>query len=221
MVISHGKRFVFLHIPKTRGTSIPHNLGRNALGAGQVRRCGKHGSICDVREQLGDKADEYYSFSVVRNPWDRMVSWYSMIDAFTTNPPWDRRIRGGGPRNKLWLYVAENANSFEEFVLKCTDPPPECHRLMANHLDYFVDADGKMLVTRVARFENLNADMREIFAEIGLKRLDLPHRNKSKHRHYSEYYNDETREVIAERFAKDIEYFGYQFETCDRTLAAA
>ena len=62
----------------------------------------------------------------------------------------------------------------------------------------------------ICRFETLREDAVAVSDKIGF-RLKLPHLRKSKHRHYSEYYDTEAREIVANAYKKDIEYFGYQF----------
>ena len=148
--------------------------------------------------------DKYFRFAFVRNPWERLVSWYSMVTKF----------RKSG--NELWQYVRENSSNFEEFIHNCTDEVEirdgVYYSFAYNQLDYVTDEDGDLLVDFIGRLENFDDDVRRVFDRVGVEIELVPHRNRSKHTHYSAFYTPETEEIVRQRFERDIEYFGYEFE---------
>ena len=77
----------------------------------------------------------------------------------------------------------------------------------------WIKNDGKIAVDFVGRFENLDADFQVICEALGINPVPkLPHFNPGEHRPYQEYYDDETRAIVADVYADDIETFGYTFD---------
>jgi hypothetical protein len=156
-----------------------------------------------------DAWDEYYKFAFVRNPWDRLVSWYSMVTKFP---------REG---NELWRYVHDNSSTFEEFIYNCTDEVEikkgVYYSFAYNQLDYVTDEHGHLLVDFIGRLENFDEDVLQVFDRIGVELETVPHKNRSRHQHYSTFYAPDTEMIVRERFKRDIEYFGYEFKRGDTT----
>ena len=89
---------------------------------------------------------------------------------------------------------------------------------MWSQLSWVVDARGNLLVDRVIKLEDLEAAWPDLQRDIcGLSRAPYAdgglRRNPSSHGHYSTYYDDETRKIVAEYMAADLRYFGYSFDS--------
>jgi hypothetical protein len=201
-MISFQKRFLFVHIPKTAGNSIQSALRDYsedelvALRREQdgVERFGlrnpkykvkKHSTLTEYRTALGDaEFGRLYKFTCVRNPWDRMVSYY-----FTPTQKaevWDR---------KKFRKIISSALSVADYL-----------RLDQGEEDPFANIDCIM------RFENLADDFRTVCAALDISPMKLPQYNRSNREHYSKYYDDDLRELVHVRFAAEVERFGYAFE---------
>jgi len=78
-------------------------------------------------------------------------------------------------------------------------------------LDWISDAEGRIVVDFVGRFENLQGDCQRVCDIIGIE-CTLPHFNKTKRsRNYREYYSSRTKRIVRETYGRDIEAFGYEF----------
>ena len=64
----------------------------------------------------------------------------------------------------------------------------------------------------ILRFENINKDFDEFTQKFNLPQQKFPHKNKSKHKHYTEIYNNQSIDIVSKFCKKDIEYFKYKYE---------
>lgn len=195
MIVAHDLKAVFLHIPKTGGSSVASALGisNKELVVGRT----KHHIVPD-KIPAG-----YLRFSFVRNPWDRMISYYM----FRTKEERAQSRRNVHPRErelgfKEWLFALDEFAEWENInpAFKIAILP------QAETLGELPDFIG--------RFENLEGDFHALCARIRIAPPILKNKNRtdSKIAHYSSYYDDESRAWVAKRFQSDIKAYDYSFE---------
>lgn len=203
---------IHVHVQKTAGKSINQALGLKRIMS-DGGEAPNHLFAHEIRDLVGEQAwDAAFSFAFVRNPWDRLVSWWLMIDQ---NPR---------PTNPWWRYVTERGPTFRDAVLHCVDEVTwevngvSCHRsFRRNQLDYLVDENGDVIVDMIGRFESLSADLAKVCRAIGRPVPELPHHRHGtrRDRHYSTFYDAELRDLVGEIYADDVKTFGYSFEHPD------
>ena len=199
-MISHKHKFIFVHINKTGGKSIELALGADLSELHGQPRHVKHGT--PHQWKYPKYWNTYFTFTFVRNPWSRAVSAYFFYLKRT--------------QSKQKYLSASRQNGFTEFILQNPEFLKTKSSSMVDSLTHYIFTMCQMdwIVSDydfIGRFENLQEDFNVVCDKIGIPKQQLPHKNKSKHKHYTEYYDDETKQIVAEKYAKDIEYFGYKF----------
>ena len=77
MFINHTHKFIFIHIPKNGGTSIRNSFDINGYDKRVARKKYPHDGTMEIRDYCGEEVwNTFYKFAVVRNPYDRLVSYY-------------------------------------------------------------------------------------------------------------------------------------------------
>lgn len=214
MPISHAHRALFVHIPKTGGTSIEVALGMfgdwrvesadtlfgqvsspDWLAKDWKSRFLQHLSWMEI-SQIAPKVvqEEYLSFACVRNPWDRLVSVFSNKDP---NLLVCARSRGLDMAGMDFEAFVDAACAFDHVHLR-----PQ--------IEFVVDGAGRVAVQELLRFESLQADYECLRVRLGAS-APLPTRNASHHGPYRQYYTAVSRDKVQRRYAADIEAFGYCF----------
>ena len=196
-MISHIHKAVFIHVPKTAGMSMRTYFRKKKFEPAEYHspdgtnddQTGVYinGTSWRIQRNYANVWDKYFKFAFVRNPWDRMVS--------------------------CWKNRAKNYDDFDKFL---DDYPYKSynHNLIWHtlpQLTHIQDLDGNLMVDFIGRFESLNNDLKTICEKINVEYTPLPHKNKSTHKPYQEYYNSRTKDLVACIYREKIEMFNYQF----------
>lgn len=187
---------IYIHIPKCAGISIIQHLFG---GMGD-----RHQTISMYRIFYSkEDFDKYFKFTIVRNPWDRVVSAFEFLTSGGLNY-----------RDSEWTRSnLEKYESFQDFVkhgLKLPTTISFTHFIP--QYKFVCDGYGKILVDYVGRYENLDADFGFICKKLGV-RGSLPRLNSSQRNNdYRVYYDDEAASIVGRVYRKDIKLFQYTFD---------
>jgi chondroitin 4-sulfotransferase 11 len=157
-----------------RGHNVPHKL--------DYRGHYMHDTAMAIKKQYPARFEKFVKFSIVRNPWDQMISLYLRLNA--QDP---------------------EAVNFKQFLNTYNVPAGTVPEYS------LFDEQGICMMDEIGRFENLTDDYIKICSNLGIDSDPLSNTNSSSKKHYSEYYDSESEDLVSRLFCKDISYFGYKF----------
>ena len=221
--INHNKKTIFIHIPKTGGSYISEILEKYYGFKTYYLRRPDHKSFCHdsikdrdidtsskkhenkihgtlmyyktsphINATMGmtkDKWENYFIFTFVRNPYDRIVSGWNYCNKY--NIPFGNYIN-----------INFHANSFDYW------------HVFMNQVRHLIGNKGTPNVDYIGKFENLEADLREVLIKIGFNNKDIRHipkiKNSRTHKNYKSYYiNNQILEKVNNIISDDLEFLDY------------
>lgn len=196
------KRFFFIHVPKTAGKSLRVALYGAADGA-------RHCTAIDIKRRYPREWYDFFTFCVVRNPYDRLYSAY-------------RYLIGGGNQQKddLQFLVKKllDVQDFESFVCDwLTDDKAYSYTHFIPQYEFIYEGN-QCLVDYICRFECLAIDYEFLRGKLDLG-SDLVHTNSSGFKvgvHFLDVYTAEMMKKVARIYADDFRLFGYSTECLER-----
>lgn len=222
-MINNSEKFMFIHPPKCAGTSVRSVLRRHYkshTGNRELEPFGMdlssegikyylsvHGTLPQFAKFINDrysedcfKRKEWYIFAVIRNPFDRVVSFY-------------HHILVHGRASSLWKENSKNISSmtFNDWVCHHLEKEDLARKKTYKSMFYFND---ELCIDHFIRQENIEHDSKIVFNRLGIIDYNLSHHKHDTNRveyDYRKYYNDETKEKVSKLFEWDINYFGYKF----------
>lgn len=205
-----------MHIPKTGGTALSLALEARAMkddiiigdtpkaqarrsrlkGLQTAGRLWKHSTLADIDGLVSaPELADFFCFTLVRNPWDRLVSYYHWLRAQSFDHP--------------AVHLAKAAD-FSTFL---NDRSTIAAQSRWPTQAYMRDGAGDLRAAAFVRLENFSADIAPVQAHLGFDIGMLPRVNESQRaRDYRSYYSSADAELIEQICADDIAQFGYGFD---------
>lgn len=208
-MICETHRILFLHIPKTGGTTVERMIWPNhavsteadySTLCGWDDRCGwlNHLTMAQISDRCPyhDLA-EYLVFTLVRNPWDRLVSefhWKSSMSGLQI--PFCEYVR--------LLYFGET-----EAIQQYYRSPIAFEQHMRPQADYCLESTEG--VVEILRYEHFEHEVLRTLGKCRVRIEPLPRIRASVHAHYTHYYNGRTIDMVGNIYHDDVERFGYRY----------
>lgn len=215
MIIARGRRFIFVHIPKTGGTALAMALEARAqkddiligdtpkararrgrlAGVKSAGRLWKHSTLADIAGLVtGAEISDFFTLTLVRNPWDRMVSYYHWL-----------RVQG-------FAHPAVGLAKAKDFSGFLNHPQTQTSLQLWPYAAYMRDGTGAERCNLFARLEHLEADLVPFEAHLGFRVTPLAPANASdRAKDWRGYYSDADAALIGDLCADDNARFGYGF----------
>jgi chondroitin 4-sulfotransferase 11 len=181
-MISHKLKLIFIHIPKTGGTSLVTKLDNYHSDKYYNKNHLNMKYYIEKYPKLLIK--NYYKITIVRNPFDRLVSWWFYCKSLNLN---------------------EGKMTFKEFII---------HRKGSTQLKYLFDENNNITIDKIIKFENYQHEINELFKKCNLDiKMDIHTlKTNTNRKHYSYYYDEECINLVNTFFKEELDLFNYKFE---------
>ncbi len=229
LIISNSRKFLFVHIYKTAGTSITKyfddflewndivlggtDFGEKIQGFYLDRyKLHKHSTAQDIRKIIGKETwDEFFKFAFVRHPYDRTLSTYNYIKCLINTTGIRRHLPFFKPHNGSFLNwpitkAFLDTKSFSSFI---RHEKAKKSMIMKPQADWIFSSSGKKLIDFIGKFENIDNDFSSILKKIKIPRKVLRHHNKSKIRTDKHIIEKTDLKYLSEIYKKDFYLFNY------------
>lgn len=217
MLISHKHKFITIDIPKTATRSLRETLAPknviNIVGDPNINSdFYQHGTAqqcSNSLQKLNKNFSDYFSFVIVRNPWDRYYSFFKYLKEYAEKyKNKDASITWNTPEiNQGKMCEELFSTKTNKVILKNIILGNNCQS------DFYKDEGDRIMVSYIAKFENLNEEFKFLCDKVNVSHSPLLHSNKSSIKSgYCDIYNNETIDLVAEKEKDVIELKGYNYE---------